>query len=221
MRKIRFGLEPKTKKNKERNETMNSTTSIPAKPQPCQPFFRPKFALYHASAKGNGGAIKMALHPAHDDVAGSIWITLANQVTIGDRRGPNPVYPRFDWDGSITVKLDFDDLCQMLQVFRGEIESINEGKGLYHVSTLGTTRIVFRHLIDPVCGYALEVYRTPRNGGEDQRAYFLFSAAEAAGICEAIADSMGVIAFGIPIVQAHDTSAYEAKVKGVRNAVAA
>lgn len=201
---------------------MNQTSyKTQAKPQACQPFFRPKFALYHASPKGTGAALKMALHPAHDDVDGSIWMTLANQMTIGDRRGPNPVYPRFDWENAITVKLDFNDLCQMLQVFRGEIESINDGKGLYHVSPVATTRIAFRHLIEPIAGYSLEVYRTPRNGGDDLHGRFVFSPAEAGGICEAIADSMGVIAFGIPTVQTHDTSAYEAKVKEGRDVAAA
>lgn len=199
----------------------NKTNAVAAKPQPSMPFFRPQFALYHASPKGIGGALKMALHPAHDAVDGSIWVTLANQLTIGDRRGPNPIYPRFDWENSISIKLDFNDLCQLLQVLRGECEAINDGKGLYHSSASGTTRIVFRHLIEPVSCYSLEVYRSPRNGGEDQNAHFTFSACEAGGICDAIADSMGVIAFGIPIVQSHDTSAYEAKVKEMRNAVAA
>lgn len=200
------------------NEKIHNTMS---KPMPSAPFFRPQFALYHAGSTGAGGALKMALHPAHDAVDGSIMLTLANQLTIGDRRGPNPVYPHFDWENSITVKLDFNDLCQMLQVLRGEIETINEGKGLYHSSPLGIARIVFRHMLEPVSCYSLEVYRTPHNGGADVRAHFTFSASEAGGICDAIADSMGVIAFGIPIVQLHDTSGYEAKVKGNRNVVAA
>lgn len=184
--------------------------------------FRPKLALYHASSKGVGSALKFELHPAHDDTDGSIMLTIANQMTVGDLRSVNPVYPRFDWENAAKIKLGFNDLCGMLQVFRGEIENVNDGKGLYHNSAMWTTRIGFKHLIDPVPGYALEVYRNPRNReGESSRFHFMFSAAEAIGICEAISDSMGVVAFGIPVVIPHDTSAYEAKLKELRNANAA
>lgn len=188
-----------------------------ATPPKAISFFRPKFALYHASTKGTGCAMKMALHPAHDDTDGSIWMTLANQMTIGDRRGPNPVYPRFDWENGACVKLDFNDLCQFLQVFRGEIETIGEGKGLYHTSSRATTLISFRHAIDPIAGYSLEVFRTPKEG-EDQRFHFFLNPAEACGLAEAIADVMGIIAFGIPVVLPHDTSTYESEQRGRFNA---
>lgn len=171
-------------------------------------FFRPKFALYHASAKGSGCALKMALHPAHDDVDGSIWLTLANQLTVGDRRGPTPTYPRFDWDNAACVKLDFNDLCQILQVFRGEIEAVGEGKGLYHTSARAKTQIMFRHLVDPAAGYSLEIYRSLHTG-EDSRYHFFFNMSEACGLTDAIADVMGVVAFGIPVVLPHDTQSHE------------
>lgn len=186
------------------------------------PKFRPKLALYHASSKGLGSALKLELHPAHDDTEGSIMLIIANQMTVGDLRGANPVYPRFDWENAATIKLGFNDLCSLLQVFRGEIETVNDGKGFYHNSTMWTTRIGFRHVIEPVSGYSLEVYRNPRNrDGESFRFHFMFSAAEAIGVCEAISDSMGLIAFGIPMIIPHDTSAYEAKLKELRNANAA
>ena len=112
-------------------------TNMQKSTQPGQ--YRPSLALFHASPKGTGGAIKMTLHPAHDDTDGCIMLTMANQLTIGNRQGPNPVYPKFDWDGKLTVKLDFTDLTKMLQVFRGECESIEDGKGLYHTTAQFTT----------------------------------------------------------------------------------
>lgn len=184
--------------------------------------YRPRLALYHTSSKGLGSALKLELHPAHDDTEGSIMLTLSNQMTVGDLRGANPVYPRFDWENAAHIKLGFNDLCAMLQVFRGEIETVNDGKGFYHNSPTWTTRIGFKHLIEPVSGYSLEVYRTPRNReGEAVRYHFLFSPSEAIGICEAISDSMGIVAFGIPMVIPHDTSAYETKLKEMRKANAA
>lgn len=180
--------------------------------------FRPKFMLYHANAKGTGSALKMSLHPAHDDKSGSIWLAIASQMTIGSRENGSPVYPRFDWENAICVKLDFNDLCQILQVLRGESESIASGKGLFHSSSRGVTRILFRHLIEPTVGYSLEIYRTPRDSKDETRAHFFVTSAEAGGILDAIAGVMGVVVFGIPMVIARDTSEYEEQERKFRHA---
>jgi len=182
--------------------------------------YRPKLRFYHPTGKGTGCALEMELHPAHDLTDGSIWMSVANQMTVGDRRGPNPTFPRFDWENKIVVKLDFTDLCKMLQVFRGECENLEDGRGLFHRTARASTKIVLRHLVDPVSGYSLELYRTSAQGDEN-RAHFMFMPSEALGLAEAIAGSMAVISFGIPRVIPHDTSAYEAANRERRNASAA
>ena len=162
--------------------------------------YRPSLCLYHANQKGSGSAVKMNLHPAHDNTDGCIMLSIANQRTIGDRHGPAPTFPTFDWEGAIHVKLDFGDLTQMLRVFRGECESINDGKGLYHRSAKGATSIRLSHLIEPVPGYMLEICRKLDGDAEDgTRARMLFSSAEALGLCEAVTGSMHLICFGLPI----------------------
>ncbi|MBO7721804.1 MAG: hypothetical protein J6T01_05300 [Kiritimatiellae bacterium] len=196
---------------------MNNETKTPA--QPGQ--YRPRLAFYHPTAKGTGCAIKMALHPAHDSTEGSIMLSAANQMTVGDRRGPNPTFPRFDWENAICVKLGFADLCKILQVLRGECESIDGDHGLYHRSPRGATSIQLRHVLEPLPGYSLELYRSPAGGGEDVRSRILINPAEAVGLCEAISGSMSVVSFGIPMLVPHDTSAYEAQTKGFRDASAA
>ena len=183
--------------------------------------YRPNLAFYRASTKGTGSAVKMNLHPAHDDTDGCIMLTIANQKTVGNRMGPNPTFPTFDWENAITVKLDFNDLTQILQVLRGETESINEGKGLYHRSPLGMTGIRFSHMVDQVSGYALDVSRKAGKDGEEIRAHFLFNSAEALGICEAVTGAMYIVAFGIPMLVPHDTSAYKSEAKAMRHAAAA
>ena len=198
---------------------MNDETNAKKAP-PCG-LYRPKLTMYHANAKGTGCAVSMELHPAHDRTDGCIMLRAANQMTIGDRRGPNPTFPRFDWESAISVKLDFSDLCKILQVFRGECESIEDDRGLYHRSPRATTRIVLRHLVDPISGYSLDLYRTPVAGDGELRAHFLFSPAEALGLCESIAGSLSVITFGIPMLVPHDTAVYEAEVREMRNASAA
>ena len=163
---------------------------------------RPTFTTYHPNGKGTGSAIKLELHPAHDDTAGSRMATIATQLTTGDRLGAVTVYPRFDWDGAITVKLDFTDISKMLQVFRGECESLEDGRGLFHKSTRGTTKIMLRHLVEPIHGYMLEVYRNTQDA-EDSNARIFLSPYEALGLATAIESSMGVICFGIPMVIPH------------------
>ena len=93
-----------------KNEKVNENERAPG--------MRPRLALYHANAKGTGCAIKMELHPAVGAADGSIFCTFAAQKTIGNRLGPNPTFPTFDWTEAITVKLAFDDLTKMQQVFR-------------------------------------------------------------------------------------------------------
>jgi hypothetical protein len=193
------------------NETNTQTTARPGQ-------FRPSLALFHASPKGTGGAIKMTLHPAHDDTDGCIMLTMANQLTIGDRRGPNPVFPKFDWEGRLTVKLDFTDLTKMLQVFRGECESVEDGKGLYHTTAQFTTVINLRHIVEPTPCYSLELFRTSRDGKNESRARFIMSPSEALGVSLAIENSFGVISFGIPMLVPHDTSKYRKEEREFRNA---
>lgn len=184
--------------------------------------YRPNLSMYHANGKGTGCAVKMSLHPAHDNVDGCIMVTMANQMTVGNRNGPNVTFPTFDWDNAICVKLGFTDLSKMLQVFRGECESLEDGKGLLHRSPKGLTNIKFHHMIEPISGYSLEVYRTHNaTDKEDAHARIIFNAAEAGGICEAIAGSMYVIGFGIPMLVPHSTAAYKAEVGRMCNEHAA
>ena len=155
--------------------------------------------IYHPNSSGTGSAIRLELHPAHDDIAGSIMATIATQLTTGNCMGSMLVYPRFDWDGAITVKLDFTDISKMLQVFLGECESLEDGRGLFHKSPRGTTKIILRHIVEPINGYMLEVSRKTSDS-KDSNARIFLSPYEALGLATAIESSMGVICFGIPMV---------------------
>ena len=184
--------------------------------------FRPSFQLFHANGRGTGSAVEMELHPAHDDVDGCIMMSMANQKSVASVTGGVRTFATFDWEHKITVKLDFSDLCQMLMVFRGRSESIGDGKGLYHISPAGTTKIVMRHLVEPHQMYSLEVYRDlPGKQDLQCSSHIILSEAEADGIAMAFENSIGVICFGIPKVIPHDTSGYKARVRDMRNAAVA
>lgn len=157
-----------------------------------------RLLMCHANPKGTGSAMRLELHPAHGDTDGSIRLVLAPQLTVGDCRKRPMVLPTFDWDNALKAKLDFTDASKILQVLRGECESIEEGKGLFHLSESGTLRILFRHLVDPLPGYHLEVERKDRTTGEERRVLFSVNPAEACGLCEAFAAAIPLVAFGVP-----------------------
>lgn len=179
-------------KTQGKEKEMNTPAKTTAKGQ-----FRPQFALYHPNARGTGSAVKMDVHPALDDREGFIMLTLANQATVADRSSAVKKYATFDWAKSLAVKLGFADLCALLQVFRGECEAVEEGRGLFHVSSAGTTKIGLKHMIDPHAGYLLDIYRTGTDGAESA-ARFFFGTGEALGLSEAVCGVMSAICFGVP-----------------------
>lgn len=158
---------------------------------------RPRLELYHPNGKGTGCAMVMAISPADSTQNGFIAVSIANQLTVGNPTGDNPTYP-FDWDNSVDFVLDFGSLCAILQVLRGEMESVYDGRGIFRKYKECSQRIQLHHVAEPVCGYSFEAVETPANGGEEKRAHMLMSPAESLGICEAITGSMHLIAFGSP-----------------------
>lgn len=184
--------------------------------------YRPSLGFYHASPKGNGCVAKFTLHPAHDNEDGSIMMMMAGQQTVGNRNGANPTFATFDYNNAVYVKLDFNDLVEILRVFQGEIESVNDGKGLYHRSVKYATSIRVTHIIDPIVGYSIEVWRKPfRTEESETHLRIVLKPGEALGLCEAIRGSLYLVTFGIPMLVEHDTSAYRAETKAMRETSAA
>ena len=158
----------------------------------------PCLRFYHPNGKGTGCAMVMKLCPADVTRDGFIAASFANQMTVGNPYGDNPTFPKFDWKNKVDVVLGFNDLCAILQVLRGETESVREGRGIFHKYNDCCQKIQMRHLIDPVFGYSFEVFETSANGSDEKRVHILLSPAESLGICESIAGSMYLIAFGAP-----------------------
>jgi len=161
--------------------------------------YRPSLAFYHANAKCTGCAANFELHPAHDAVDGYMFVRMANQMTLADRAANPPVYPRFDWDNEITFKLDVIEVARLVRVLRGEEESLEDGKGLFHISAEGSMRVCFRHMVEPLNCYSLEAYRRTKDGKEDN-ARIILATAEATALCLAFEMSIVPIAFGVPRV---------------------
>ena len=154
---------------------------------------RPAITICHANARGTGTALRLELHPANTDSDGSILATIAPQNAI------KPV-ATFDWNNSISVRLCLMDLAKILQVFRGNYESIDDGKGLYHLTINGCTVVRLYHRIEPIGGYVLDVAHKP-NDGETVRLVFSMTYDEAFALAEAIDHAMLYVAFGVPVAE--------------------
>lgn len=155
---------------------------------------RPSLHLYHASPKCTGSALGLTLYPAHNERPGFLSMTICPQRTVGDIG--NGIAPTFGFKDGIAVALDFTSVSMILQVLRGEIESINEGKGIFLKTATGSTVVKFAHKIDPVHGYHLSLTHKSDDGKSESTVSFFMNPAEACGICEALSQSMHLIAFG-------------------------
>jgi len=163
--------------------------------------YRPRLSFYHANGKGSGSAAQLEVVPARSDREGAVYMTLAQQKSVAtgvDDQGRRQ-YATFDWQNRVTVKLNFNDLCQMLLVMRGKATAIAEGKGLYHDSRNMTTIINLTRQAEPYTGVALDVSRKSKVESESaNRIRINFNDAEAFGIGTVLEQILGLIAFGIP-----------------------
>lgn len=160
--------------------------------------YSPALAFFHPNPKGTGSAIKFELKPATPNQEGVIMATGMNQQTIGDLRGQTPVYPKFNWDDRIVVKLGFADLSKMLEVLRGSCESLNNGNGICHTVSGCNTRINLTHSTLVDSEYVLELYRYWNEKNDERYFRFVFETFEAIGIEAAITGAMVFISFGVP-----------------------
>ena len=147
-------------------------------------------SIYRPAPSGKGSAISISMFRAVGGVAGHALVEMARQKPVC---GETAV---FDWGNSITAKLCADDLAQVLMVFCGMQESIDDGKGIYHRTTTANTCIRFCHMIEPVPHYALSVRWHP-HGGEADEMHFSFRPSEAVWLSAALEAAMGAIVFGI------------------------
>lgn len=154
-------------------------------------------SYYHANPKGTGSAVRMELHPARispDGICtpGCIFMSCAMQKSMYGS------LPSFDWDNKIVVKLDRSDLSQIIQVFRGMRESINDGKGLLHRYVNSTTIIRLSHHIEPVHGYLLNVIKKSTEGDSQNGFGIVFTPDEALTLMLSLEQAMMYVCFGMP-----------------------
>lgn len=151
-----------------------------------------KFTIYHPNAKGTGSAL--SLTPCIAGLGeGHIILGIAKQTSTGNEVEGKPTFPRFAWDEQIKVRLDPMDIMEIIRVFKGEQEAINDGKGLW--CRRNKCALDVRHLIDPVPCYQFTVKNVAENGATATRGISL-SYTEGETICIALTYALGPIVFG-------------------------
>ena len=156
----------------------------------------PTLSIYHPNARGTGCAIKLALvkptpiEGSDEFTDGRFELTIAAKETAGK-------FPTFDWDNSLTIRLGFVDVSNMLTVFRGYAESIGDGGGLYISRPQDeAVSLRLRHIIEPMNGYCIDATWFI-NSAETKTYCIVLSPAEAMGLSIAMEVSLGKTTFGV------------------------
>ena len=162
---------------------------------------RPRYVCCHPNAKGTGCSLEFELHPAHDRVEGSIFVSFAAQKTLGSYENGRRIMPTFNWEERITIRLSVNEVAEMLEVFRGYREKLADGNGIYHRTAKANTIITLEHRMEPVPGYLFCVSRKSAEGGL-KRLGVLLSMKETLVLAESFSGALLYMAFGIPKVVA-------------------
>ena len=190
------------RKNEPKGRSMNpntDTNGIAAGTAEAQKAYRPKLVFYHPNGKGTGCAVQFELRAATGEREGALFAAFANQKSVAGPGGGEGAKPAatFGWGEKITVKLNFQDICQLLPVLEGSAAAAGGGKGLFHDAGETSTVIHMSREAEPVAGVAFEVSKKRTNAGEaPQRSRILFTETEAAGLAKLFAAILLPMAFG-------------------------
>lgn len=143
-----------------------------------------KLTFYHPNASGTGVALQLEprIRRQETDRYNCFFFEMAGQKTPAEREGGKKVFPTFDWEHKLTVKMDFPDICEMLLVLDGKQERMGGQKnGLYHDSEKASTVISFGRVSDRD-GYSFGLSRKDKESGQVTRLTIGLSEAEAIGL---------------------------------------
>lgn len=156
-----------------------------------------KLIFYHPGAAGNGVALQVEPRVRRKDTDrhNCFFFEMAAQKTAAERDGDRKVFPTFDWENKLTVKMDFTDICEMLLVLEGKQERVGGQKnGLYHDSEKAVTVITFGKIPDRD-GYSFGLSRKDKGSGQLTRLHIALSEAEALGLRHVLQVGLFLVTF--------------------------
>lgn len=142
-----------------------------------------RVAFYHPNASGTGTAVRIdpKMNGGTASPRNGFFLELAQQKSAATRNADGFVPASFDWEGKITVKLGFQDICEFLAVLEGTCEHAGGKRdGLYHQN--GQTSTVIRFKRGEEGGYALGLSRKRASEEEPKRISTVLSDVEATGL---------------------------------------
>jgi hypothetical protein len=157
-----------------------------------------RLTFYHPSQKGGGAALRfdLRLNRSGEDRYNCFFEEMANQNGVGGQEGGQRKPASFDWQGKVTVKLDFLDVSEFLAVIEGRRPQAGDGQnGMYHSSADASTLISFRRHAERE-GYALSLSKKKKDGTQLFKGHILLSEAEATGLRCVFQTALFLFAFG-------------------------
>ena len=175
----------------------------------------PHLSFFHPNGTGTGAAVRFSVDPATPERDGALFISIAQQKTVGNGRPMDPgyVFPKFDWWNRISVKLSLDEVFSFLFFLNGTAQKLEHARqeGLYHRGRAGTTSVQVQRTTNGTV--FINVTRTEKAGGDaaqepggdaapaavttaQRRVSFGLSPAESHGLRLALEQTVGMLAFG-------------------------
>ena len=155
--------------------------------------YLPVATIYHPKKNGNGSALAFRLTPANDRATGFLQMEFAKQSFAGDEE--QKLFPRFDWEHRIKLRLNPYEVAELIEVFRGIKESLRDGAGFIHNMEKRTAVLRVAHATEPVPYFAFHVIVT-RDGEDDSEAKIGLTPSEVLAIETGLSSSMGRMLFG-------------------------
>lgn len=152
--------------------------------------------FYHPSASGRGAA--MQIEPRFSNRQGDryncFFLEMAAQQTPPSQQGGQRVHATFNWQEKLAVKLDFEDICEILVVLEGRADKVGGKRdGLFHQSDSANTIITCQR--GEQGGTMFGLSRKDNASGETSRVSIVLSEAEALGLRHVLQSSLFFLSF--------------------------
>ena len=153
-------------------------------------------AFYHPSGSGRGAA--MRLEPRFSNAQGDryncFFMEMATQQTSMHNAQGKRVHATFNWQEKLSVKLGFNDICEMLVVLEGRAEKVGGSRGgLFHQN--GDTNTIISCQKGEQGGYLIGLSRKDMKTGHASRIHIVLQEAEAVGLRHVLQTSLFFLSF--------------------------
>ncbi len=144
-----------------------------------QVLYNDPLMIYHPTTRKTGSALKLEprINQKHGERFNCFFLEMARQRDVEDERG----HAVFDWENKVTVKLDFNDICELLLVLEDRVSQAGrDGKGLFHQRSQSNTIITLQRR-GPGEGYEMGLSRK-KGEQKPQQVRIALTEAEALGL---------------------------------------